>query len=62
MTVARQIDRAIHELNDELEKVENDNTNHPKVDAERASKTAAQLRPLVQSLREKASSFLRNLT
>ena len=62
MTVARQIDHAIHGLNDELEKVENDNKNHPKVDEERASKTAAELGPLVQSLREKAASFLRNLT
>jgi hypothetical protein len=62
MNVAREIDRAIHGLNDELEKVENDNKNHPKVDKQRASKTAAELEPLVRSLREKAAVFLKNLT
>ena len=57
MEVARKIDRAIHSLNDELEKVENDNKNHPKVDEQRASKTAAELEPLVRTLREKGDSL-----
>jgi len=62
MQLVRDIDRTIHSLNDELEKVENDNKNHPKVDEQRARKTAADLEPLVKALRAKATTLLKNLT
>jgi hypothetical protein len=59
--VVKKIDRTIHSLNDELEKVENDNKNHPKVNEERAQKAATELKSSLKSLQEKTRDFLNDL-
>lgn len=61
MELVNKIDQLLHSLNDEFEKVQNDNKNHNKVDEERAKKTADELKPLLISLKEKKESFLKNL-
>ncbi|MFO0951481.1 MAG: hypothetical protein U0835_10085 [Isosphaeraceae bacterium] len=58
---AKKIDRTVHGLNDELEKVENDNACHPKVDESRARATAAELKPLAEELARSTAAFLDGL-
>lgn len=61
MADVRAVDAEIHKLNDELERVQSDNKNHPKVDPARSQAAAAVIAGRLPDLRGTVGEFLDDL-